>query len=123
MIASALANSPEVRTVSDFRLHRTLKLMGVDNLEPPDEQVAREVGIREGVRYVVTGALRPLANGYSMMLRVIEPHNRTVTAELSETAERTETFTAAAGRLSSNSLLFWATPKPGTEPPHTRLSL
>ena len=104
LIASALANSPEVRTVSDFRLHRTLKLMGVDNPEPPDEQVAREVGIREGVRYVVTGALRPLANGYSMTLRVIEPQNRTVTAELSETAERTETFTAAAGRLSSKLL-------------------
>jgi serine/threonine protein kinase/tetratricopeptide (TPR) repeat protein len=99
LVASALANSPEVRSLSDFRMRRALTLMGVTGHEPPGEDVAREVGIREGVRYVVTGALRALANGHSMTLRVIEPQNRTVIAELSETANEAASFTAAAGRL------------------------
>ena len=122
LVASALANSPEVRPVSDFRLRRTLTLMGVGDQVLPDEQVAREVGIREGARYVVTGALRPLANGYSMTLRVIEPQSRTVTAELSEIAESSVTFTVAAGRLAEKLLAALAIPKFPIEPSRIRSS-
>jgi tetratricopeptide (TPR) repeat protein len=99
LVSSALDNSREVRRLSDFRLRRALTLMGVSQQEPLDEETAREIGIREGVRYVVTGALRPLASGHSMTLRVLEPQSRTVRAELSETADGAGSFTAAAGRL------------------------
>jgi tetratricopeptide (TPR) repeat protein len=99
LVASALDNSREVRSLSDFRMRRALTLMGVTRPEPPDEETAREVGVREGVRYVVTGALRPLASGNSMKLRVLEPQTRTVRAELNETSDGSASFTAAAGRL------------------------
>lgn len=84
---------------------RTDALKALEALKPEgklDEAGARLVSIREGVKLVVAGTIKPDGSGYEMSARVVNPEDGAIVADSSVDAKsKLEVLTAASGLTDS----------------------
>jgi len=64
-----------------------------------DEETARLVSVREGIKLVLVGQIAPDGSGYEFALRAIDPRDGTVVTDASTTADSKMDVLPAVGRL------------------------
>ncbi len=84
-----LAQSPAVRLVEPDRVREILDLMNRDPGDPLDEDLAREVAERGGIKAVLTGAVDQLGSRYAVSARLVS----------AQTGEQLLGFRETAGNL------------------------
>jgi hypothetical protein len=95
-----LDQSPVVRIAEPDFVTRALRRMGRPLTASLDYETARELAVREGLKAVVVGELRSVADGYLMSVRVMTARDGQVLTSLRETASDSLQITGAIGRLS-----------------------
>jgi tetratricopeptide (TPR) repeat protein len=95
-----LGQSSVVTVVSTAYVGRVLALMQRDPAQPLDEELAREVAIREGIKAVVGGDITPVGSGYVLAARLVAAQDGQVLAATRETAADSTEVIEAIDRLS-----------------------
>ena len=70
LIATALAQSPQVYVFPSSRIRDVLRRMEAPENQPIDEKVAREICTREGLQSVIGGSVSKLGSRYVVVARV-----------------------------------------------------
>src|SRR5271157_5460310 len=70
LIATALAQSPQVYVFPSSRIRDVLRRMEAPENQPIDEKVAREICTREGLQSVIGGSVSKLGSRYMVVARV-----------------------------------------------------
>ena len=95
-----LTRSHAVRILETADIAASLRRMDRDPSLPLTPAVAREVAQREGGKAVVSGAIAPLGNGFSLTVRLIAAADGATLAAERETASDATGLIAAVDRLS-----------------------
>ncbi|HYV50359.1 MAG TPA: protein kinase [Dongiaceae bacterium] len=95
-----LAQSPSVTLVSSSQIAEALMRMQRDPKTPITPEVARELAIREGMKAILVGELRPLGKGYVLSARLLAPGTGDVLLAEREGADSPEELIGAVDRLS-----------------------
>ena len=95
-----LSQSTVVTVVSGASVERVLALMQKESAPPLDEDLAREVAIREGIKAVVAGDITPVGGGYVLTARLVSAQDGQVLAAARESARDSTAIIPAIDQLS-----------------------
>ncbi len=96
------SQSPIVTVVDPAYVDQVLQRMQRDRSQPLDEQLAREVAIREGVKAVVTGEISPVGSRILLAAELVSASDGHVLYARRETAADSTEIIGAIDELSNN---------------------
>ncbi len=86
--------------ISSYARHQAEAIAGqISGVPGLNEENARLVSVREGIRLVLSGAITPDGSGYSFSLRAVDPREGEVVANVSAAAESKVDVLPAVGKL------------------------
>ncbi|MFQ5650839.1 MAG: winged helix-turn-helix domain-containing protein [bacterium] len=95
-----LSRSVYVNAVPPARVLDILRLMQRDPVEKIDEQVGREICLRDGgIRAMLSGSIQEIGGRYAIMVKLIEPANGVTVSSFSEQAGNRQEVLPAIRRL------------------------
>ena len=96
------SQSPIVTVVDPAHVDQVLQRMQRDRSQRLDEQLAREVAIREGVKAVVTGEISPVGSRFILAAELVSASDGQVLYAHRETAGNSTEIIGAIDKLSNN---------------------
>ncbi len=95
-----ISQSPVVRIAEQGYVSQVRGRMQIDPDAPLDQELAREVAIREGLPVVIAGAIHPAGSGYLLSARIVSAESADELSAFRETAANPDDFIDAINRLS-----------------------
>ncbi len=95
-----LSQSQVVRLVDPATIEAALERMEVDRVALFDDELAREVALREGIKAVIAGEVGQLGQGYMVSARLIAPSDGDVLTAVRERADGDDQLFDTVDRLS-----------------------
>jgi tetratricopeptide (TPR) repeat protein len=86
LVTTALAQSRFVRTLERRQLNEVMRHAGVAETTHVDMNLGRQLALRSSVRAVLLGSIRPLGDGYSIVLHVVNAEDGNALASSAVTA-------------------------------------
>jgi tetratricopeptide (TPR) repeat protein len=101
LVTAALGQSRFVRTLERRQLNEVMRHAGVAETTHVDMDLGRQLALRSSVRAVLLGSIRPLGEGYSIVLHVVNAEDGSALASSAATADepaRHDALVSAAER-------------------------
>ncbi len=86
--------------INSYARHQAVAIAGqIAGSEQLDEETARLVSVREGIRLVLSGAIQPDGTGYNFSLRAVDPREGEIVANAAASADSKVDVLPAVGAL------------------------